>query len=460
MENANVGTIKKVKNYVVEVEFLESGKPNINNILILETDPQIKLMGLKWLSPTNMVCIALSGHNKLSRGARVVDTQKPLMIPVGPGTMGRALDIFGKSRDGLGDISRALEKPIFNPSAKIWEVNAEQQILETGIKAVDLFCPIIRGGKTGLLGGAGVGKTMLLTEILHNIINKDREKNVSVFCGVGERSREGHELYRELSSTKILESVSLVFGTMGDNPSVRYLTSHAASTIAEYFRDDMKKDVLFFIDNIFRYAQAGNELSLLMNNIPSEDGYQATLISEMASFHERLVSKNDNYITTVEAVYLPADDILDQGIQAIYDFLDTSIVLTREIYRDGRMPAIDILTSTSNAVSKDALGQEHYGITLAAQTLLKKAKGLERIVSLVGESELSDEDRTLFERAKKLQNYMTQNFYVSADQTGKPGDFVPLKNTIEDVRGIISGKYDQVPTYKFLYIGNIKESIK
>lgn len=460
MENCNIGKVKKIKDHIVEVGFSGPVKPQTKTVLFLESNPEVKIMGLKWLSPTTLVCIALSNHNLLYRGANIIDTQKPLMIPVGPGVLGKTLDIFGKGKDGLGDISRVMENPIFGPSVKVWETKAEQQILETGIKAVDLFCPIIKGGKTGLFGGAGVGKTMLLTEILHNIINRDREKNVSVFCGVGERSREGHELHQELSATKVLEMVSLVFGTMGDNPSVRYLTSHAAATIAEYFRDEMNKDVLFFIDNIFRYAQAGNELSLLMGNIPSEDGYQATLASEMAGFHERLVSKNNNAITTIEAIYLPADDVLDQAVQAVFDFLDTSIVLSRDVYREGRMPAIDILYSTSNAVNLEALGQDHFKTTMAAQIMLKKAAGLERIVSLVGESELSEEDRTLYERAKKLKNYMTQNFFVSADQTGRPGSYVPVKTTIEDVKDIVSGKHDRTPVYRFSYIGSIKEMIK
>jgi len=456
----NLGKIKSIKDYVVEVEFLGQHKPQINNILTLVDRPEVKLMGLRWSSPNIFLCISLNEHASLYRGALVRDTLKPLMIPVGPSVLARVLDIFGNDKDGLGEISRVTERPIYNETAKVWEIKADQQIMETGIKALDLFCPIIKGGKTGLFGGAGVGKTILLTEILHNIINQDQERNVSVFCGVGERSREGHELHKELTATKVLDMVSLVFGTMGDNPSVRFLTSHAASTIAEYFRDDMNKDVLFFIDNIFRYAQAGNELSLLMSNIPSEDGYQATLISEMAGFHERLVSKNNNYITTIEAIYLPADDVLDQAVQAVFDYLDTSVVLSRDVFREGRMPALDILSSTSNAVNLTTLGENHYKTTLSAQSLLKKATELERIVALVGESELSEEDRTTYERSNKLKNYMTQNFFVSSDQTGRPGVFVPVKTTVEDVKDILSGKHDHTPAYKFSYIGGIKETIK
>jgi F-type H+-transporting ATPase subunit beta len=442
---------------MVQVEFLGQTKPSTNTLLTLHHNPRAKLMGLQWLNPHILVCMALSEHASLYRGAQVYDTKKPLMIPVGPSVLSRVMNIFGEEKDGLGAISRALERSIFNQGIKIGEVKAKQEILETGIKAVDLFCPIMKGGKTGLFGGAGVGKTMLLTEILHNIISVDREKTVSVFCGVGERSREGHELYKELAATKILELVALVFGTMGDNPSVRYLTSHAACTLAEHFRDEMNKNVLFFVDNVFRYAQAGNELSLLTGNIPSEDGYQATLISEMANFHERLVSKGNNHVTTLEAIYLPADDVLDQAVQAVFDYIDTSIVLSRDIYRQGQMPAIDLLASTSNAINAETIGQRHCDIVLSSQAMLKKAATLERIVSLVGETELSEEDRIVFERSKKLKNYMTQNFFVSADQTGKPGAFVPVAQTLEDVEAITSGKYDHMPTYKFSYIGGIKD---
>ncbi len=457
MSRAQTGKVKALNDYMVEVEFLEGEKPATHTILTSHSNRSVRLLGLKWSSPSRLICLVLSGMESLYRGLEIADTGEGFSVPAGPATLGRAFDIFGKSRDGKEDLSRAVERPIFGQSVRLANVASKEKVLETGIKAVDVFCPMVKGGKVGLLGGAGVGKTILLTEILNNIVQRNRENTVSVFCGVGERSREGHELYRELSMSKVLDTTALVLGTMGDSPAVRYLTAHAGASVAEYFRDEMNKNVLVFIDNAYRYAQAGNELSLLTDNLPSEDGYQADLISQMAELHERLISKKDCHVTTIEAIYLPADDVLDQGVQAIYDFLDTSIVLTREIYRDGRMPAIDVLASSSSALSPSIVGHNHYNIALGAQALLKKAVNLERIVSLVGESELSDEDKTTYERSLKVKNYLTQNFAISADQTGKKGSYVPLKDSLEDIKAIVSGKYDDIPAYKFMYIGSISQ---
>jgi F-type H+-transporting ATPase subunit beta len=337
------------------------------------------------------------------------------------------------------------------------DIVVHQELLETGIKAIDLFSPLLKGGKMGLFGGAGVGKTMLLTEILHNIVGKSQGKTVSVFAGVGERSREGLELYQSLVDSKTLSSSSLVFGTMGENPALRFLAAFSAVTLAEYYRDILKNDVLFFIDNVFRFAQAGNELSTLMNIIPSEDGYQATMESEMASFHERLSSTKEGIISAIEAIYVPADDLLDHAVQAIFPYLESVVVLSRDIYQEGIMPAIDILESASTALDPIVVGDFHYDVALNAKTMLKEAQSLERIVSLVGEAELSKEDQIKYRRAKRLKNFMSQKFFVAEMQRGEKGAYVPIETTVKDVNGIIVGKYDKIPEEKFLYIGSVNE---
>jgi F-type H+-transporting ATPase subunit beta len=292
---------------------------------------------------------------------------------------------------------------------------------------------------------------------MHNVVNENKDDTVCVFAGVGERTREGHELILELEQRGVLSGVSLVFGAMGAISSIRMLTAPAGVTIAEYFRDMKKKNVLFFIDNMYRYVQAGNELSTLMNVIPSEDGYQATLSSEVAGIHERLIGKGDKFITTIEAIYIPADDILDQGVQEILRYLDSTIVLSRDVYREGRLPAVDILSSTSSALNPTMVSMDHYVVNIAARQLLSRAASLERIVSLVGESELSEEDRLTFQRAIKLKNYMTQNFFVAQEQTGKKGAYIDIKTTVADVKSIVNGDMDKITADKFLYIGSIAD---
>ena len=457
MKNYEFGKIVGINGHIIEVEFLGSTKPRINNILFLEDDVDAKLQVVKSSDNTTFYCIALSPPELLARGKRVIDSEKPLEIPVGDAVLGRVMDIFGTAVDGLGEIKRDIQKPIFQKVITYTDISAEQQVIETGIKVIDLFAPLIRGGKAGLFGGSGVGKTILLTEVLHNIVNLDKEHTISVFAGVGERTREGQELFKELEGTGVLPFVSLVFGAMGSPPALRFLTGLVATTVAEYFRDEADKDVLFFIDNMFRFAQAGNELSLLMNTIPSEDGYQATLASEMALIHERLVSNTKRSITTIEAIYVPADDILDQGVQATFDYLDSAIVLSREVYREGKLPAVDILASGSSAINPTMIDPKHYVTVLDTKSLLKKAESLNRIVSLVGEAELSEDDKRDYQRAKKIRNYMTQSFFVAENQTGRKGKYVPLKTTVDDVAAILKGDYDEITDDKFLFIGDLSE---
>ena len=454
-----LGKVKSLKGYIVEVEFMGNLKPNINDILVLEKDTSVKMQVYKSSGLTTFYCISLTHISGVGRGSNVINTQQPLTVPIGEQMLGRVIDLFGTAKDSKPAINTNESTSIYQNPPPYTQVQSNTDLLETGIKVVDLFSPLTKGGKTGLFGGSGVGKTILLSEILHNIVNKDKEKNVSVFCGVGERTREGHELYLELTRTGVLDHVAIVLSSMGDSPSIRFLTAMAGVTHAEYFRDVMKKDVLFFIDNVFRFAQAGNELSLLMDYIPSEDGYQPTLGSEMANLHERLVSTQSAAITSIEAIYLPADDLMDQGVQAVFDYLDSAIVLSRDIYREGRLQAVDILASSSNALNVRTITPMHYYVATKGQTILSKSNSLERIVSLVGEAELSDEDRVVYKRSKKLKNYMTQNFFVSAEQTGRPGVYVPLETTINDVKDIIEGKYDELTEDKFLFIGSASEAL-
>ncbi len=454
-----VGKVKSVKSHIIEVEFPSSTEgPGVHDVLVLKDNPEVRMQVYSSSDEKGFYCIALSPTNEIHRGSLVVDTGAPLKVPVGPSVLGRIMNVFGDPIDGGDEIVSEEKRSIYKKALEFSEVSAKKEVLETGIKVIDFFAPMVRGGKVGLFGGAGVGKTILLTEVLHNILNENTEKTVSVFAGVGERTREGQELYEELKRTETLPSVSMLFGTMGASPTERFLTALAGVTIAEHFRDNLGKDVLFFIDNMYRFAQAGNELSMLMNMIPSEDGYQATLASEMATVHERLVSSQNSSITTVEAIYVPADDILDQGVQSIYDYLDSAIVLSREVYQQGLLPAVDILASGSSALSPTTVSAKHYEVSLQAKSLLKKAQSLERIVSLVGESELGSEDRTLYRRARKLRNFMTQTFFVAEEHTNRKGKFVPLETTIEDVAAIMRGDYDEVSEDHFIFIGSAVEA--
>lgn len=454
MDN-HIGRIKKIKGQVVEVEFLGT-KPQIHDILILENDPETILEVYTSATKNSFFCLALSHPHKLHRDARLLNTQSSLKIPVGEEVLGRVMNLQGEPLDGRGPIKATEKRSIYNQDISFDRVVVPREIIPTGIKAIDFFSPLLKGGKVGIFGGAGVGKTILLTEVIHNIVNQNSSNTISVFSGVGERVREGHELHEALIESNILDHVTLVFGHMGDNATIRFKTALASITLAEYFRDILKKNVLFFIDNVYRFAQAGYELSMLMNTIPSEGGYQPTLTSEMASLHERLFSTKEGSITTFEAVYVPSDDMLDQGVQSVFTYLDATIVLSRNVYQEGRYPAIDLLSSTSSALNSAIVGPLHAKTVIEAQKLLKTAASLERIVSLIGESELNEADKITFNRAKILKNYMTQSFFVTQPQTGKDGVFVHISDTVDDVKAILEGKYDQADPYAIKEIGSLK----
>jgi F-type H+/Na+-transporting ATPase subunit beta len=453
MENA--GTIKQIKGQVAEVEFLME-KPQVHDLLVLEEDPSVQLEVYSSSSANSFYAIVFTQVEKLYRGAKIINTKEPIKIPAGRNVLGRVMDLFGKPLDGKGEIKVQDKKPIYNKDVSGYDrILISKEVIQTGIKAIDFFSPIIKGGKIGIFGGAGVGKTILLTEVIHNIINQNPD-TVSIFAGVGERSREGQELYQALEESKVLDHVCLLYGSMGENASIRFKTAQAAIAVSEYFRDDAKKNVLFFIDNLYRFAQAGHELSMLMNTIPSEGGYQATLTSEMASIHERLYSTKDANITSFEAIYVPSDDMMDFGVQSVFTHLDANIVLSRSVYQEGRYPAINLLASVSTALRPEIVGKLHAKTVIKAQQLLKTATGLERIASLIGESELNESDKIIYNRAKLLRNYMTQSFFVVEPQTEKPGVFVPIIDTVTDVAAIIDGKYDSVNPTKIKDMGSLK----
>ncbi|HSW88844.1 MAG TPA: F0F1 ATP synthase subunit beta [Candidatus Saccharimonadales bacterium] len=450
------GTVKSIKGDIVEVEFLEE-KPNIHDLVLWEEDPTVKMEVYSSATDTSFYCLALTSVTQLHRGADIISTLTPLKIPVGPEILGRIIDVFGAPQDGKEILKTTETKSIYAENDNFNEIIAPNEILQTGIKAIDFFSPILKGGKVGLFGGAGVGKTMLLTEIIHNVVILHKENNVSIFAGVGERIREGQELYETLTESDVLQSVSLIYGQMGEKPAIRLRTAIAGVAIAEYFRDIVGKNVLLFLDNVFRYAQAGYELATLMNTIPSEGGYQATLSSEMAQLHERLFSVAKNSLTTCEAIYMPSDDITDYAVQSVFPYLDSSIILSRFIYQEGRFPAIDLLSSTSSALTVDIVGRDHYHALLESQNLLKKAGSLERVASLIGEGELSAPDQLVYKRARILKNYMTQSFFVLENQTGREGVYVPLGETVADVRSILDGKYDDVDSNLLMFCGGLKD---
>ena len=454
-QNTNrTGHILSIKGEAVEVEFYQN-PPFIGEILVLEKNPKVWIEVNSVSAKNTFFCLSLTEPDKLFRGAKVKRTEKSLEVPVGKELLGRVIDIFGNPRDGLPSFKIKETRSIYQPPPPYQEIIPRKELIETGIKVIDFFTPLRKGEELGLFGGAGLGKTILLSELMHNIVFF--KKAVAVFAGLGERIREGHELYEILRKTNVLPSVALVFGQMNESAAIRFKVGLVAATIAEYFRDFHQKDVLFFIDNVYRFLQAGNELSTLLSVIPSEDGYQPTLLSEIGKLEERLVSTKNGSITSIQAIYVPADDITDSGVQAVLPYFDSIVILSRDVYQEGRYPAIDILASSSSVIDPAILGQEHCEVLLEAKKVLERHKELQQIVSIVGEAELSVENRTIYHRARKLLNFMTQNLFTVTDQTGAPGQYVKREETIKGVKAILEGKLDQVPEEAFLYIGGLSD---
>ncbi|NBO17336.1 MAG: F0F1 ATP synthase subunit beta [Proteobacteria bacterium] len=458
--NLKYGIVKSVKNFVVELEFLDDHGLEIGEVLYLESNPEVRLIALSSSKNINcFYCASIAESYLVPRGSRFIRTEEVIKVPAGEKILGRVIDVFGNSLDGGGKIEADRHEELFKRLDNFYtssDAGESSNFIETGIKVIDVFAPLVGGRKVGLFGGAGVGKTVLLSEILHNVINREKEKYISIFAGIGERTREGQELYEELKRTDVLDQASLIFGTMGSNPTVRFLTGYASVALAKHFRDIQAKNVLFLADNMFRFAQAGNELFLLMDQISSEDGYQAALVSQIAEIHETLVNNNQT-ITTIEAIYVPADDIFDPAVQEVFGYLDSSILLSRDVYREGRYPAVDILQTSSTLISPETVGTYHYDVVIKAKSLLRDAISIERIVALVGITELSDQDRLIYERSAKLKNYLTQYFFTAEKQTGRKGSYVPLSKSLEDIDKIVSGKVDDLSEDKFLFIGSLDE---
>lgn len=448
------GKIVQIIGPVVDVEFPNEEKlPFISSALTCElAGRKIVLETAKHLEPGRVRAIALSSTDGLSRGVEVLDTGQMLKVPVGPEVLGRIFNVVGEPIDGKeANFKKFWE--IKRPAPKLSEQSAKTEIFETGIKVIDLLAPFVKGGKVGLFGGAGVGKTVLLMELIRNVTQE--AGGVSVFAGVGERTREGNDLWREMTASGVIKKTALVFGQMQEVPGARLRTALSALTMAEYFRDEERRDVLLFIDNIFRFSQAGSEVSTLLGRLPSAVGYQPTLAQEMGELQERITSTVNGSITSVQAIYVPADDITDPAPSAAFAHLDSTIVLSRQLTEIGIYPAVDPLASNSTALDPKIVGKKHYETARKVQLILQRYKELQDIIAILGMEELSDEDKLLVHRARKIQKFLSQPFFVAETFTNRKGEFVPLRKTIDDFSAIVEGKYDDKPEDFFYMKGEL-----
>lgn len=455
-ENQIQGIIRAVNGQIARVEIEGANFPSLFEILICPDNPDV-ILEVYYKSSEYVSCLILSSADQLFRGMRVLGSGSDLKIPVGKNLMGRVVDLFGKPQDGNLPIKADQKISIYSKPPLLTTIKRDYQILETGIKAIDFLAPVVKGGKIGFVGGAGVGKTILLTEVLHNITSQNTQV-LSVFAGVGERIREGQELHQRLGESGVLAKTVIILGQMNENAAIRFRIALACVSCAEYLRDSQKKDILFFLDNMFRFVQAGNEVSVLLGTIPSEQGYQATLQTEVSKLEDRLNATENGSITSFQNVYVPADELTDAGVNSVVSFLDTAIVLSREVAQKGIYPPVDLFQSSSFALSQAFLGPSHFKILTQFQELLSNYNRLSHIVAIVGEAELSTENQILFQRTRKIINYLTQPFFTTEAQTGKKGKFVPREITIKDVEIILSGSLDTVPAEKFLFIGSLKEA--
>ena len=458
--NKNEGLITQIIGPVIDVEFAQGELPEIYNALkIYKEDGSYIVAEVQQMLGSNRVrTVAMASTDGLKRGMKVENTGEPIKIPVGKPILGRILNVIGEPVDNAGPIETNDYLPIHRQSPSLVEQNTEIEILETGIKAIDLLQPYQKGGKIGLFGGAGVGKTVLIQELIHNIAMA--HNGVSVFGGVGERTREGNDLWNEFKESRVLDKVGLIYGQMNEPPGARMRVGLSALTAAEYFRDFSKQDVLLFIDNIFRFTQAGSEVSALLGRMPSAVGYQPTLATEMGELQERITSTKDGSITSVQAIYVPADDLTDPAPATTFSHLDASTVLSRQIASLGIYPAVDPLASSSRVLDPNIIGNEHYDTTRKVLEILQKYKELQDIIAILGMDELSDEDKETVNRARKIQRFLSQPFFVAEQFSGIAGKYVKLEDTIRGFKEIIEGKHDDLPEQAFCMVGTIEEAVE
>ncbi len=456
----NKGRIRQIIGPVIDVEFKEGELPQIYNALkITRQDGSTLITEVHQHLGENMVrSVAMDSTDGLTRDMEVVDTGEPISVPVGPETLGRLINVIGEPIDEQGEIATAKRYPIHRPAPALEELSTSEEVLETGIKVIDLLEPYSKGGKTGLFGGAGVGKTVLIMELIRNIATE--HGGFSVFSGVGERTREGNDLWLEMKESGVLSKTALVFGQMNEPPGARQRVGLTGLTIAEYFRDEEGKDVLLFIDNIFRFTQAGSEVSALLGRMPSAVGYQPTLATEMGELQERITSTKKGSITSVQAIYVPADDLTDPAPATTFSHLDATTVLSRQIAELGIYPAVDPLDSTSRILDPRVVGEEHYYVAKTVQEILQKYKDLQDIIAILGMDELSEEDKLTVARARKIQRFLSQPFFVAEQFTGVQGRYVPLEETIRGFKGLIEGEYDHIPEQAFYMVGTIDEVLE
>jgi F-type H+-transporting ATPase subunit beta len=467
MARNNVGRVTQVLGAVVDVQF-EGDLPFIQNALIVRIgDRQLVLEVSQELGERTVRCIAMDTTDGMVRGTEVVDTGKPIQMPVGPQTLGRIMNVIGEPIDERGPVGAAMTYPIHRDAPSFEDQATSAEILVTGIKVVDLLAPYLKGGKIGLFGGAGVGKTVLIQELINNIAKA--HGGVSVFAGVGERTREGNDLYHEMVDAGVIKlgegttegsKVALVYGQMNEPPGARARVALSGLTVAEYFRDEEGQDVLFFVDNIFRFTQAGAEVSALLGRIPSAVGYQPTLATDMGALQERITSTKKGSITSVQAIYVPADDLTDPAPATSFAHLDATTVLSRQIAELGIYPAVDPLDSTSRSLDPRIVGDEHYQTAREVQRILQTYKSLQDIIAILGMDELSEEDKLVVARARKIQRFLSQPFHVAEVFTGFPGIFVPVADTIRSFKGIVAGEYDHLPESAFYMVGTIEDAVK